>query len=468
MNATITPQKLCGSVPAVCSKSFAHRALIASALFCDKASVFGVTPSADISATIQCLNALGADISAIECYTVTAPKRFNSTATLDCLESGSTLRFLLPIAAALGVDATFVGSQRLLQRPNEQLLEVLSAGGVTVEQDDLHIHLRGKLHSGNYTIPANVSSQYITGLLFALSVAEGDSTLHTYGKVVSKQYIDITLDVLRSFGAQIEVQDNTYLISGGRLGMSGHFTYNVEGDWSNAAFPLVAGALGGDVTVTGLNLTSCQGDKEILSVLQQAGAEITLSVSSNVAGGSINAEIDGSRNIPFNGFDGLLQKNADINTHLRSDNAHFNSLYGSVRVRAGKLQSFKVNAEDIPDAVPAMSVLAAYARGTSEIFGVERLRLKESDRLKEVIAMLSSAGISAMVSNDTLRIVGGKPRGAHFNAANDHRMAMSETILALYAQGTSTISGAECVGKSYPTFFDDVVLLGGQCVSLER
>ncbi|MBE7091015.1 MAG: 3-phosphoshikimate 1-carboxyvinyltransferase [Clostridiales bacterium] len=414
MNVKITPAPLAGTVESVGSKSFAHRALIAAALFAKGEVILaGITPSKDVEATVNCLRALGATIVEGETYRVIPPTSFPKKAVFPCIESGSTMRFFLPIAAALGIDAEFTGSPRLLQRPNDALFETLRSGGITVCENRF---LSGKLQSGIYRVNASVSSQYITGMLFALALLEGENELVLTGEIVSREYVDITVSVLKDFGIEILQTERGYKIKG--KAESTVTEYKVEGDWSNAAFYLVAGALSGPVTVTNLNQKSLQGDRAILSVLAQTGANITQTAT-------------------------------------------------QVTVKRGELQGFSVNAEQIPDAVPILAVLAAFSKGETQISGVERLKIKESDRLAEIITTLQTAGISAKHENKKLIIMGGNPKGGKFFAANDHRMAMMQTILAAHAKGDSEILGAECVSKSYPMFYEDFLRVGGNYGKVE-
>lgn len=404
----LSPHNLSGTVNAIGSKSFAHRALISAALFGNtRVTVRGITPSEDVSATARCLNAIGAKVELCgDGATVCPIEKIPAKATLDCGESGSTLRFMMPIAAALGIKTEFVGSGRLLDRPNDELIKTLAAGGVTVENKRF---LSGRLKGGYYEISASVSSQYVTGMLFALILA-GGGTLKLNGKIVSREYLKITESVLEDFGQTVTFSDGTYTAAAKKpIAVT---DYKVEGDWSNAAFFLVAGALSNrGVTVDGLNPDSVQGDKKIIDVIAAAGADVT--VSGN-----------------------------------------------AVTVRKRNLNGFTTDATDIPDAVPAISVLAAYCAGETVISGVERLKIKESDRLGEIIKMLGAAGIKAY-NGDKLRIEGGFPHGGAFDSANDHRMAMSEAILAAFAEGDSTIDGESAVKKSYPDFYKDYKKIGG-------
>ncbi len=416
MKVKVLPGKVCGTVNAIGSKSYAHRALISAAFFCEHSvEVSNVTPSEDVLATVDCLRALGVSIEQRKNgFVVTPAKEIAKSAVLNCRESGSTLRFFIPICAALGVSAKFCGSPKLFSRPLQPLFDVLESGGVTVRD----FTVCGKLQPSVYTVRSDVSSQFVTGMLFALCMLNGKSTLKLAGNVVSKDYLNITTDVLEHFGTQIEQTNFGYEVFG-NAPKSDITSYTVEGDWSNAAFMLACGALGGDVTVRGLNVNSRQGDRIILPLLQECGAAVSV-------------------------------------------------LENGVRVQGGKLKAFCVNVENCPDLAPILSVLAANAEGVTQISGVERLRYKESDRLDGILKMLKHAGISVCVQNGVLSIVGGKPCGGSFFAANDHRMAMSQTVLALFAEGQSTVGGAECVAKSYPTFFEEISACGGKCIALER
>lgn len=414
MLAEIIPHNLMGEVSAIGSKSFAHRALIAAAFFQKTPTVIsGVTLSADVLATIGCLRALGVSVQGEQNLLVTPAKCFPQRAVLDCGNSGSTYRFLLPVVAALGISAEFVLSKRLSSRPIEALVKTL---GACCNADGTRVC--GKLACGTYHVDGSVSSQFVSGMLFALSLLPGSSRLFVDGKKVSQGYVDATACVLRKFGASVQKTNFGFEVCGGI--QTERENYAVEGDWSNAAYFLAAGALSGDVTVCGLNVNSVQPDRAIVDVLRSCGAMVSTT------------------------------KNG-------------------VCVQKGSLHAFQVDASQIPDLVPTLAVLAAFCSGTSVLSGVERLRQKESDRVQNAINTLREAGIEAVCCNNQLIVHGAVPHGGNFFADNDHRVAMSQTLLALCAKGNSTISGCECVDKSYPNFFSDVKKLGGEnCVCLER
>lgn len=409
MNVKITPSTLTGVITAPASKSFAHRLIIGAFLSNDEVKVHGVGSSKDVAATLSALTAMGADVSLDEgCVSFRKRKPFNGEITANCHESGSTLRFLFPIAGALGIDVDFTGSPRLMERPMDALTSCLTQHGVQISGH----RTSGRLTPGLYVIDAGVSSQFITGLLFALTLLDRNSQVFLRGGLVSRGYLDITVRVLKSFGVRVDRTDYGYFVFGNQK-YEAKASLDVEGDWSGAAFLLTAGAIGGEVEVKGLNTDSVQGDRAILDVLSRLGARVTFSKA-------------------------------------------------SAKVSKGELRAIEYDCEDIPDLVQAISVACAYARGESVLKNVDRLRIKESDRVEAIIDMLTRAGIRAWVDGHDLHVVGGAPRGATFDGGNDHRTVMSEAVLASFADGESQILGAEVVDKSYPDFFRDLIALGGR------
>lgn len=279
MNAIIHPHPLKGSIQIPCSKSFAHRLLIAAAL-ADKPTIVEINAlNADISATAECLRALGARIEpepkGFKVYPVRQEK-FSGMRELFCQESGSTLRFMLPVAAALGTEAAFTGSGRLPERPNAILTDALQEHGIVIDNDLLPMHISGKLHGGRYAIAGNVSSQYISGLLLALPLCNENSEIVLTTHLESSAYIDVTLEVLRAFGIRIEAAEHGWHIPGSQTYTSpGRIT--AEGDWSSAAFWLTANVMGSSVVCEGLNTGSIQGDRAISEMLKQLGSIIDVS-----------------------------------------------------------------------------------------------------------------------------------------------------------------------------------------------
>ena len=401
------------NIRAISSKSEAHRLLICAALGDRDCTLLCTDTNADIDATAACLNALGADIKRTDGgFSVHPIEKLVTGGELNCNESGSTLRFLLPLAASLGADCAFNMRGRLPSRPLSPLYELMSDNGVALSpQGSNPLAIKGKLNSGNYSIAADVSSQYISGLLFALSVAEGESTLTLEGKIESAPYVQMTLDALNLFGANIEYNESqrSFKIIG-RSRLASPEEVVVYGDWSNAAFFLVAGAIGkNSVKVQGLDQNSCQGDKEILTVLRKMGADITL-------------DSDG------------------------------------ITVNPSRLHGVEIDAANIPDLVPILAVAASVAEGETKIFNASRLRIKESDRIESVCATLSTLGADICPTSDGM-IIHGKNRlsGGEVDSYNDHRIAMSASIASLVCDGAVKITRFEAINKSYPTFPDNWV-----------
>ena len=415
MNITINRPPSGGTVKAIASKSQAHRLLICAALSDKKTRVDCTETSVDIEATAGCLRALGARISRDDEGYVVEPIRASSlgdTKTLDCCESGSTLRFMLPVCCALGVTAEFHMSGRLPQRPMSPLLEQLSAHGCTFSgEGSSSLNVIGKLTGGEFNLPGNISSQFISGLL--LAPVDGDSVINVAGKPESKPYVDMTLDALKLFGVKIESFDGGYRVFGCAESYKSPGLTVVEGDWSNAAFWLCAGAIGKNaVTCTGLNLKSSQGDMAVVEMLKRFGATVTYGAD-------------------------------------------------SVTAAPSKLRGIRIDAGDTPDLVPVLAVVASAAQGETVIYNAERLRIKESDRLSTVEQTLRTLGADITQTRDGLIIKGADIlRGGAVSSFGDHRIAMTAAIASIVCKGKVTINGAEAVDKSYPGFWSDFTALG--------
>lgn len=408
MDVKITPSALSGTFKAPPSKSFAHRYLIAGFLSGRKTLIKNVGCSRDVKATLNALKSMGLQFLGeddVEISDVNFPK---NKVEINCGESGSTIRFLLPVACALGIKCVFTGSERLLKRPNEKLINLLNEHGADISGYDVG----GKIKSGLYKIDASVSSQYITGLLFALPLLKGDSEIVLQNSVVSANYIDITLQVLSEFGIKIEKTEKGFFVKGNQKYISPESVF-VEGDFSAISFMLTAGALGKGVTATGINVNSLQGDKKFIGLLKKTGAKVE-----------------------------------------EKEN--------SVTVKRGELNAFTFDATSCPDIIQIASVLASFCKGKSIIKGVERLKIKESDRLKGIVDFLSVSGTKTEVYGDELAVFGGTPHGGKFCGDNDHRTVMSEATLSSFATSNSVILGANAVEKSYPDFFKDFISLGGK------
>ena len=399
MNVTINPAPLSGSIKAIPSKSAAHRLLICAALAERETCIACPSLSKDIEATAQCLEALGAGIEYQDgAYRVRPIEKVKKDAILDCGESGSTLRFLLPVVCALGGGARIKMHGRLPQRPLSPLWEELCAHGAKLSrpEEDI-IAVSGRLEAGSYSIRADVSSQYISGLLFALPVLDGASRLVLEGNIESKGYIDMTRQAQQEFKLDIPFDGRVFEIPAGAAYTSPG-NANVEGDWSNAAFWLAADALSGaTVQLSGLREDSLQGDKAVAELIQ--------------------------------------------------------------RIRAGNAL---VDVKDVPDLVPILSIVAAVSPGLTSFVNGARLRIKESDRISSVCRMLSSLGAQCEEQAKGLTVTGGRLLGGTVDGENDHRIVMSAAVAAIACEKPVTILGAQAADKSYPAFFEDYKKLGGK------
>ncbi len=408
MNRTILPGAWCGTLPAIASKSQAHRLLICAALGTHPVRMLCAETSQDIEATARCLNALGATIRWTDgAYEITPIATVPEHPVLDVGESGSTLRFLLPVVGALGASARLVLHGRLPQRPLSPLWEELEGHGMTLHREGANIITGGQLCAGVYELPGNISSQYISGLLFALPLLGEDSEIRLTTEVESGAYLTMTEQALHRSGITAEKTAHGWRIPGNQQ-YHGNSVCTVEGDWSNAAFPLCAGALAGEgITVTNLDAHSPQGDRAVVDILRRFGADVQV-----------------------------------------QDNA--------VTVRPGNLRGITIDAAEIPDLVPVLTAVAVAASGETRFIRAGRLRIKESDRLKTVCALFSALGADIRETDDGLIIHGGKLlTGGTVDAAGDHRIAMTAAVAATCCTGPITVLGAEAVAKSYPGFWED-------------
>ena len=485
-----------GSVKAIASKSHAHRLLIAAALSeAEELFIECSETSADINATAACMNAMGAEITRVDNgFTVKPISHLNITnnpahsleptqtdehhnntlidagfnnkndiVRMDAGESGSTLRFLLPVIGVLGLNAEITTHGRLSARPLSPLYEEMQAKGITLSpQGSNPLTLSGKMSGGTYTIAGNISSQYITGLLLALPLADSDSEVRITGELASRPYVDITLDVLQQAGIVVdeiipgqksenpsenhenfhidnmsEVTENITLIF--RIKGNQHYKLPshciVEGDWSNAAFFLSAGAIAENaVTVRRLNMNSKQGDKAIISLLEKYGADVIINTS--------------------------MTSSASTNTNVTSGSSkkdESSSGLSDITITPRPLHGIDIDAENIPDLVPILSLVASVAEGTTIIRNIERLRIKESDRVATVIDTLTRLGADIREENRSL-VINGRPSltGGVVDSYNDHRIAMTAAIAAICCNDPVTITDPMAVNKSYPGFYNDL------------
>ena len=419
MKVCVSAKELKGKIAAVSSKSDAHRAVICAALSKGETEVLLGEFSDDISATADCLAAMGAKMRRSEGgFVFCGMEQCAKDATLNCCESGSTLRFLLPVAAALGGSKRFYGSGRLPSRPVLPLMTALESHNVAFDNKKLPFVSIGKLTGGEFTVPGNISSQFISGILMALPLTETGGSVCVTDGLQSGGYVDMTVRTMKKFGVNCGKDgDDHYFVESG----SGYVSpgiYRVEGDWSGAAFYLAAGAISGDITVSGLDTESAQADRVVLDVLRQFGADVT-------------CEGD------------------------------------CVRVRSKDAKPFSVDVSDCPDLFPILAVLACKANGTSKLYNASRLRLKESDRVATTAAMLRAFSVSVDETEDSLTVHGmGYIKGGAVNGAGDHRIVMSAAIASLMCgsqgNGSVMITDAEAISKSYPSFFRDLLACGGQ------
>lgn len=402
MKATITPAPLRGQVTVIPSKSQAHRLLICAALADRPTRIRCAVSSRDIDATADCLRALGAEICyQDQIFTVTPIRHRAEQAALPCGESGSTLRFLLPVAAALGTESTFLLEGRLPQRPMSPLWEELEDHGCRLCRPAAdQIRLEGALYGTDFTMAADVSSQFISGLLFALPLL-GGGQIRLTGTVESAGYLAMTCQAMRQFGVDVRWVDDRICVASGTYRSPGELC--VEGDWSGAAFWLCARALGAELDCLGLREDSAQADRQVLAAIEQ----------------------------------------------IKTGNA-------------------VISARDIPDLVPVLAVLAAATPGTTRFTEAGRLRIKESDRIASTLALIRDLGGSGEEAPDGM-VIHGKDglRGGVCDSVNDHRIAMSAAVAALGCTEPVVLHGARAVEKSYPTFWQEYIRLGGQ-VRLEE
>ena len=441
-------------VEAISSKSFIHRALICASLAHGRSTISYKGLSEDIMATISSLEVMGAKIYIEEDWmtveAIPADNRSHSIGSkgnhdhissdgkygekiVDCRESGSTLRMLLPLATSLSDDYIFTGRHGLMTRPIDDLTQALRKAGFSISSDSLPIKIRNRIGRkrdiepkkiSDFQIRGDISSQYISGLLLAGPLMDGKLRVDVLDKLESKPYIDLTKDVMSLFGVEVEEDDSrgdltegdrnriikTYSIKPGQAYKSNKI--KAESDWSNAGFFLAIGALFRGIRVLNLDLESSQGDKRILEVLKEYGARLVVKES-------------------------------------------------YIEVLPGKRKAMNLDIADTPDMLPILAVLAVFAEGESYFTGIERLRIKESDRIESVISMVECLGACACLKGKNL-IISGRDRKKlpvyRVNSFNDHRIVMASSIAASLLDGQLII--AEAVNKSYPTFFDDFKGIG--------
>jgi 3-phosphoshikimate 1-carboxyvinyltransferase len=410
------PQSLRGNVRAPGSKAYTHRALLASLLSEGETIIRGSSECDDAHRTLEAIQSLGAKVHVQNSQIVVCgtEKLVSCNNPIDCGESGATLRFLTAIAGASPTKATLRASERLAKRPLGPLLEAMETLGVSTEINEnaegSEVTVQGPLKGGETSIRGDISSQFISGLLFAAPLAATDVTIHVSGRLESRPYVEMSLDVLKRHGISIDVRDNDFHVPAPQKYAA--TSHDVPGDFSSAAF-LIAGAgiAGEEITISGLNPRSIEPDAVFLKVIDQMGLDVR-------------------------------------------------SLGQTLEVRGSKLEPFEFDAMNNPDLVPPLEVLGCFAKGTSEIRGVERLRYKETNRLQTIPAELEKMGAKISVNDNVVKIKGEGLVGCELDSKNDHRVAMSCAIASIGAMGDSSIRNAEAVSKSYPEFYQDLTRLG--------
>ena len=419
MNVIIKPSKLEGDVIIPPSKSLSHRAIIAAALSEGKSVITNVLFSNDINATISAMEACGAKIikheSSLEIYGVKRIIRKENI--IDANESGSTIRFMIPIALTNKEPITFIGHNNLVNRPLDIFLDIFKEQGIEYKKEDnvyLPLYVNGILKPGKYYVKGDVSSQFITGLLYALPLLESDSEIIITTDLESKGYIDLTLDILKMYGIEIINNDYKSFSIKGNQYYKAH-DYEIEGDYSQSAFFLVADMLGANINLKAMRFDSYQGDKKILDDIKAFGG-----------------------NISFN-ENGLKAK--------------------------GNPKGATIDFSQSPDLGPALTVLAAMSEGHSSFINAKRLRIKECDRITCMAEELNKLGCKVKELSDGMEIDGVNEINANIlNAHNDHRVAMALSMLCLRAKNDIKILGAECVSKSYPNYWSVFESLGGKVI----
>ncbi len=415
MKVSVSCKNPFGEIKVIPSKSVAHRVIISASLSEKPTEIICDAASRDIEATLDCISALCADVRREDASFFIEPSDKKEKAILDCNESGSTLRFLIPVAATFAREVEFRGRGRLPMRPILPLLECLATNGANFDYEGtLPLTTHGGLRGGKFKIAGDISSQFISGLIFALPRLESDSTIEIEGKLESSKYIDMTISAVSEFGIKLLREGNVIHIPGNQKYISPS-SFEVEGDWSNAAFWAVLGALSEKgITCRGTKNGSIQGDREILKILEKFGAEVEI---------------------------------------------------GEVffTVRKKNLRGTEIDASEIPDLVPVLSVLASRAEGETKIYNAGRLRIKESDRIETTVAMIKAIGGDIRAEGDSIYISGKKSlSGGTVNSENDHRIAMSAAIAAAVCDNEVEILGAEAVEKSYGNFFEEYKKLGAE------
>jgi len=423
MSIEIKADKLKGTVNIPPSKSLSHRAIIAASLCEGESIIENIILSEDIKATINAMRSFGVEIEEIknERYKLRINGKSKLTlnnSTIDCFESGSTLRFLIPFFTLLNEEVIFTGKNKLIERPLDPYYKIFDKQKINYENNSgkLPLKISGNLKPDIYEIDGDISSQFITGLMYVLPLLNGDSQIIINKKLESKSYIDLTIDVLKKFNIQIENENNEYKkfkIKGNQKYIKTN--YRVEGDYSQAAFWITASLIGNDILIKGLNEKSIQGDIIILKIIKDMGAKYEFK------------------------DDTLIIKNNN------------------------DLKNIEIDVNDCPDLVPILAVLASFSKGKCKIINAKRLRIKESDRLKAISSEINILGGKIIEFDDGLEIQSiNEGLKGEVKSFNDHRIAMALSIFSTRVNGNIILSGENAINKSYPDFYKDFIKLGGE------
>lgn len=406
MNIVVYPKKISGSINGISSKSYAQRAIFISALSKGVSFLKIDTISDDIKRALDTIKSLGCEIDLDEnIYKIKPPNIYKSN-TYNVGESGTTLRFLIPIISVLGLNGKIIREGSLINRPNDIYFDLIPSHGAFIKEDNEYIIQSGSIKEGIYELDGDISSQFISGLLIALSYLEKESKIIVNKELQSRDYVNMTIAILEKFGVEIIKDKNIYTIKNTPKGTK----YIVEKDWSNALFFLAAG-----VEVIGLNKNSKQGDKEALLFLEDLGFF-------NISKDEFKLE--------------KINKEKDIRI---------------------------LDAKNIPDTVPILCILSAITKGYTKVINTKRLKIKESNRVKSTIEMLRNLGVDVVEYSDSFSFNSvDEFKECKINSYNDHRIAMSATIASNFSKGKIEILGAESVNKSYVNFYEDFKNLGGE------
>ncbi len=402
-----------GTVTVPSSKSVAHRMIIASAVSGTRSCVNGLLNSKDILATLDCIKGMGVSVEhTINGVIIDGTSLESASSAFNVKESGSTMRFMLPLLPVYLNEFTIFGEGRISERTVAPLKKALEENGVTVENEFLPTKVSGCYRSNNFRIDGSLSSQYITGLLFTIVALQG-GRLKVEGSLTSKGYVDVTVEVLKKYGVEISFDEvsNEYTVNA--RNMLAPKSIDVNGDWSSACFHIVAGAINGDIELKGLEYPDPQPDSVIVELIKRMGGNI------------------------------LVEKDC-------------------VKVKKSNLKAVDFDADGSPDIVPILAVACAFADGVSTITGTRRLRIKESDRVEAVVNMLKAVGVKAESGENYIKVYGnGSFHAGVIDSYNDHRIAMSGVVLGSVI-GDVTVKNIECTAKSYPNFMEDFHSLGGK------